>query len=106
MDHPEIPIGSYCYRDGIVCPHWHKTAMGARCDLLDREDVAMCWHHLVWDQVKECGINPDPKLSPKHSMPEPEGEVQKEVCPCGKEVEYVIIYPHDRMRTPKAREPQ
>lgn len=65
-DHPEIPHGPYCYDrpDGNtrrVCPHWKPTADGAECTLLrlgsEREDPT----NLVWDQVKECGINDEPE---------------------------------------------
>jgi hypothetical protein len=69
-DHPEIPVGRYCYggwhkdengksRQGKVCPHWQGTEKGAICKLLKEEHHEYCGFHLVWDQVKECGINLD-----------------------------------------------
>lgn len=72
-NHPEIPVGYYCYRTvGLdaqtgrlkieVCPHW-----SCRHDKLDQENGYCCllgrgdWEvrgiSLLWDQVKECGIN-------------------------------------------------
>lgn len=70
-DHPEIPIGPYCYViTGIEtdvygphpvirkCPHW-KFLGGkrARCNLLDICDDDDGTFGLLWDQVKECNFN-------------------------------------------------
>ena len=56
MTNPEIPEGYYCYKGEKTCPHWHKTEKGARCDIIQEEHTEYCMLHLVWDQVKECGI--------------------------------------------------
>lgn len=71
--HPEIPEGMYCYTmlgvmpDGRgirtkVCPHWgidpnHGSQDNGYCKLTGLKD----WvdNTLLWDQVKECGINYD-----------------------------------------------
>ena len=102
-DHPEIPTGHYCYHvleviqqpdDSLpkiktkACPHWQKTDNGARCNLIDREDIDYCCFHLLWDGVKECGIKvyapgeePGKKLAPEDR----EGwEEKEEICACGK----------------------
>lgn len=98
--HPEIPVGTYCYislgteeRDGKVvlktkvCPHWHRTDNGARCDLINEEHYTYCPFHLLWDQVKECGIN----------RYEPGDESDRETarrtiaCPCNREVEIIDL---------------
>ena len=82
-----IPSGDYCYRmTGVVvgangvpslktepCPHWkgRKDRPEQRfgyCRLLKVGDYTQGRTHngkpratsLLWDQVKECGINPDP----------------------------------------------
>lgn len=60
-DHPEIPPGCYCYTyvddKRVLCPHWKKTEAGATCQLLQLNSVEYEPHNLIWDQVKECGIN-------------------------------------------------
>jgi len=64
-DHPEIPNGSYCHgaTRADVCPHW---SIDESRDELDNGFCALLnwgdWMHdqgigLLWDQVKECGIN-------------------------------------------------
>jgi hypothetical protein len=101
-EHPEIPTGHYCHGsleviskdDGKpvlkthqTCPHWQKTENGARCNLLNREDHTYCWLHLVWDQVKECGIKVhEPGYVPPKSRlrDEPGWAEQEHVCECGK----------------------
>ncbi len=69
----EIPNGPYCYRHrqwprmshelGILhvepCPHWQKTDGGARCNLINLESDYGDPFNLLWDRVKECGINCD-----------------------------------------------
>lgn len=69
-NHPEIPLGIYCYgRDGsgkrVVCPHWEQleTRAGitskARCNFLNVISEYPEYDNLIWDQVKECGVNED-----------------------------------------------
>lgn len=76
-DTSRIPVGSYCYTikavapDGTistdVCPYWSKRndkpdQMNGHCSFLNRGD----WDEsipgvgLLWDMVKECGINDHP----------------------------------------------
>ena len=56
-----IPEGDYCYsRDAqgnrVVCPYWapRPESQNAYCHFLRRTDLTA---GLLWDQVKECGIN-------------------------------------------------
>jgi len=72
--HTEIPCGPYCYEvDSIdqstghikinLCPHWHRDRdkpeqLNGYCSYLDMAD----WDEesglsLLWDMIKECGIN-------------------------------------------------
>jgi hypothetical protein len=91
MEHPEIPVGVYCYGKGGVCPHWHRTEKGARCDILNEEHVAQCMFHLIWDQVKECGINKYEEGEEPYKNPTPFEGVHKTVtCDCGRQVETII----------------
>lgn len=62
-----IPKGSYCYdyRDGkeFRCPHWSKDTSkpeqeNGYCSYLGMGDWDL-GGGLLWDQVKECGINED-----------------------------------------------
>lgn len=71
MTTDKIPYGPYCYRissvDKVVfithvCPYWSKDhtkpdEMNGYCSYLKCGD----WEHegigLLWDQVKECGVN-------------------------------------------------
>lgn len=82
--HPEVPTGHYCYthvadpafdaerraagREGfipgrfIACPHWELRAdkpaqQNGFCRLLNSGDWEDEGISLLWDQVKECGIN-------------------------------------------------
>ena len=62
-----IPEGHYCYtgwgEEFKICPYWAKDPtkpeqQSGYCHFLDRGD----WEDglsLLWDQVKECGINND-----------------------------------------------
>jgi hypothetical protein len=103
ISHPEIPKGTYCYtslkvinnpddpnakptyKAEGVCPHWKKTENGARCELLNVEHHRKCGFHLVWDQVKECGINKENRNWNSTIRP---GSVLKTItCKCGKEME-------------------
>jgi hypothetical protein len=76
----EIPQGYYCHD----CPHWHKTDKGARCDYLNREDTKPCCFHLLWDKVKECGIN-----RPEYKQYKFDGIEKTVVCKCGKEINII-----------------
>ena len=73
-EHPEIPHGCYCYKllsvDKItgklkieICPHWHAKAInaqpGAYCSLIKQYSQHEEANNMLWDQVKECGINED-----------------------------------------------
>ncbi len=106
MEHPEIPVGLYCYdgwrkdengkmRQGRICPHWQRTENGARCNLINREDHTYCGFHLIWDQVKECGINEgrDDDYTPPTKEEQTarcirEGfELKVITCECGTEME-------------------
>jgi len=109
MEHLEIPHGMYCYKvlevlkdeDGRprlktkVCPHWQATENGARCNLINEEHHEYCPWHLVWDQVKECGINEDrdedytPSTKEEHAERcLREGyELKTITCNCGKVME-------------------
>jgi hypothetical protein len=63
----EIPEGSYCYKTVSIdkfgnmkiksCPYWEKTKCGARCNLLNVTSEDYSSKSLIWDSVKECGIN-------------------------------------------------
>jgi hypothetical protein len=107
LEHPEIPTGSYCYKvvevsstiDGKpvikteTCPHWQKIDKGARCNLLKEDHYAQCPFHLVWDQVKECGINLDRDYPPE-SQEEYRARLIKEgfelrnlTCKCGRDTQ-------------------
>jgi hypothetical protein len=51
-----IPQGFYCYDDKGVCPYWSRRDEGGYCAYLEKGD----WQiegGLLWDQVKECGID-------------------------------------------------
>lgn len=60
--HKLIPHGLYCYDEHGVCPAWgmsenHPKQENGFCTymmLRDWEDEGVS---LLWDQVKECGIN-------------------------------------------------
>ena len=63
----KIPVGPYCYEilevEGMKmhirkCPHWELLGKGkARCNLLGIQDDDENTLGLLWDSVKECGIN-------------------------------------------------
>ena len=55
-----IPKGIYCYDEGGLCKFWNKDETkphqeSGYCTLMNLKD----WEHgtLLWDQVKECGLN-------------------------------------------------
>lgn len=66
-----IPKGAYCYErvdtgDGVYyyrhCPYWtidksKPYQANGHCLLLDLKDWEADGVSLIWDQVKECGIN-------------------------------------------------
>lgn len=67
-----IPPGPYCYfgsrapgdPDYKPCPHWRKLAdyeeqLNGYCTYLKLGDYMEDGTLLLWDQVKECGINDD-----------------------------------------------
>jgi hypothetical protein len=70
-----IPLGDYCYtligidsnigfRQVSVCPFWRKFAdkpeqLNGYCTYLKLGDWMEDGTLLLWDQVKECGINHD-----------------------------------------------
>ena len=67
----EIPKGYYCYsidtsREIIdntfpikLCPYWTRTKNGAKCLFIKCESSKDEGISLLWDQIKECGINED-----------------------------------------------
>ena len=61
-----VPMGIYCYTpikmvDGALkiqcCPYWQITEKGAYCKHLKLDSENGSVDNLIWDQVKECGIN-------------------------------------------------
>jgi len=58
-----IPKGVYCYDENGVCPHWSMRAdkpeqENGYCSHLKKGDWEFTkYHSLLWDQVKECGID-------------------------------------------------
>ena len=79
MNHPEIPKGYYCYtsittdqqpsntllgRRCTPCPYWGMDSSKERqnngfCTFLNTRDWDDTSGGLLWDQVKDCGINVD-----------------------------------------------
>ena len=62
MIHPEIPAGIYCYAGKHVCPYWGLDKQkpnheNGTCSFLHAADGDDGEDHLLWDQVKLCGIN-------------------------------------------------
>lgn len=72
----QIPLGPYCYDKHGLCPFWHISGKrhwqrAGYCDYLEFGDweveVPDDWPEgfptsalsLLWDQVKECGVNTD-----------------------------------------------
>lgn len=63
-----IPHGIYCYEyrdeEFILCPFWSKNHLmpeqeNGYCSFLSMADWYGEGQGLLWDQVKECGINED-----------------------------------------------
>lgn len=57
----EIPSGIYCHSSNGLCPYWsidkkHKEQNNGYCSYLKKGDWELRGG-LLWDQVKECGIN-------------------------------------------------
>jgi len=70
----QVPQGVYCYDGKGCCPHWRRDGQWVYCELLkianEPADApeptvphAPGYEHqpmaLLWDQVKECGVNDD-----------------------------------------------
>ena len=59
----KIPKGLYCYGyNGILCPYWKinknkPEQLNGYCEYLKIGDWMEDSIGLLWDQVKECGIN-------------------------------------------------
>ncbi len=52
----------YCYERNapartVNCPYWHKKENGAYCEFLNSYSEEYDSSNLIWDQVKECGVN-------------------------------------------------
>jgi len=63
-----IPHGVYCYQyhgtEFVLCPFWSKNHLmpeqeNGYCSFLSMADWYGEGQGLLWDQVKECGINED-----------------------------------------------
>jgi hypothetical protein len=68
IDKKSIPKGAYCYdhleptKKGSLkviglCPHFKSTKYGAYCRYLKERSYEYDITSLIWDQVKECGVN-------------------------------------------------
>lgn len=60
MKTEEIPEGMYCYdvSTGASCLYWNYVGRyNGYCAFLNRDDNHPEGLGLLWDQVKECGIN-------------------------------------------------
>ena len=65
MDESVIPKGVYCHdEDDIrkICPYWHlipqhREQENGYCHFMKFGDWEGSFFSLLWDQVKECGIN-------------------------------------------------
>lgn len=61
-DESKIPKGIYCYDENGRCPYWSKNLdkdhqESGYCSFLEVGDWEDKGVSLLWDQVKECGIN-------------------------------------------------
>ena len=63
-----IPEGMYCYsrrhKNEERCPYWsmdetHEYQDNGYCSYMEMGDWESEYLTLLWDQVKECGINDD-----------------------------------------------
>ena len=57
-----IPEGPYCYHKNAHCPFWDKfpnlpDQSSGFCHFMKKGDFTEDSTLLLWDQVKECGIN-------------------------------------------------
>ena len=57
-----IPKGDYCYDENGICPYWDikldkPEQENGYCKYLNRGDWEVDYLSLLWDQVKECGVN-------------------------------------------------
>ena len=57
----DIPKGLYCYDKNNLCPYWSMRVGKPRqengyCSYLERGDWEAEGVSLLWDQVKECGL--------------------------------------------------
>lgn len=64
FDTSVIPKGIYCYDQHGRCPYWSKNPdkddqESGYCAFLQCGDWENRLTWLLWDQVKECGINND-----------------------------------------------
>lgn len=62
-DPSKIPLGIYCYDENGKCPYWSRIEGGepqndGYCKFMSKGDVDLSGG-LLWDQVKECGVNMD-----------------------------------------------
>lgn len=62
MDKSKIPKGIYCYDQNGICPFWSQRKdvphqESGYCSFLKIGDWESDHLSLLWDQVKECGIN-------------------------------------------------
>lgn len=64
----QIPFGPYCYSGRFEtfyrCPHWQintdePNQMNGECLFLDTKDFDGTSGGLLWDSIKDCGINED-----------------------------------------------
>ena len=76
-----IPKGCYCYDENGNCPYWHlfkslPKQENGYCHRLKAGDWEIDRLSLLWDQVKECGINDDEDISSANAkdMPSAGGE--------------------------------
>lgn len=68
-DTSKIPFGPYCYTYDdkgkyIKCPYWgidesHIPQDNGYCSYMEKGDWDDDSWSLLWDQIKECGINQD-----------------------------------------------
>ena len=66
-----IPSGIYCYDEKGICPYWHLFKSmpdkdNGYCHFLKSGDWEAEGLSLLWDQVKECGINDDTNVEQTH----------------------------------------
>jgi hypothetical protein len=59
-----IPKGTYCYDENGLCPWWSRNddqpdQENGHCAYLEEGDWENPGLGLLWDQVKECGVNDD-----------------------------------------------